>query len=291
MNGSLLALGLVAILPAPKAAAPGTPWDAPLLVVERNNVVWPEKCEGGTLPDGVGTRVEALIGSTSAELVFTGNGRVADAALGESFCLPGECGAAQVGLPLVKGGDTDAAGVVIPKSLLGKAEALALELVGVEGNDTYGDGRLVAGKQTALPGCGDAPKSADERGAVEKLYDCRTYRVAGSGPTLGLQVQGGGILQENNYPLYATVRFRLLEKSKKGQEWKAGPWHAQPRGEGTRLPTPVAILAGGKAAKRVIWLRQEGICCPSESSAWVTEVGTKLRVGAQHAAGFGQSCD
>ena len=100
-----------------------------------------------------------------------------------------------------------------------------------------------------------------------------------------------GALQENNYVHYNLVRFRLLEKEKKGQKWNAGEWHAQPHGEGTRLPTPVAILTGGKAANRVIWLRQEGICCPSESSAWVTEVGTKLRIGVKQAAGFGQSCD
>jgi hypothetical protein len=253
-------------------------------------VVWPEKCEGGVLPQSVGGRVEALLGSTSAALVFAGNGRVADAALGESFCLPGECGDAQVGLPLAQGGDAAASGVVIPKSFLGKSTAHALELVGVEGNDTYGDGRLVAGKQTALPGCGEAPKTADVAGAVEKLYDCRSYRVAGNDPKLALQVQGGGHLQENNYPIYKTVRFRVLEKGK-GQEWTAGAWHAQPRGEGTRLPAPIAILAGGKGPKRVIWLRQEGICCPSESSAWVTEVGAKVRDGVQHAAGFGQSCD
>lgn len=270
-----------AALLAPKAAA----WDAPLLVVEKNNVIWAEKCEGGMLPDEAGLRATALVGTSG--LQFVGNGRVAEVSLGEAFCLQGECGAAQVGLPLTTGGEADAAGVVLPPALVGKATIHPLELAVVEGNDSYGDGRLVAGLRTALPECGAPAKGELPEGSI---WDCRTYRV--NRGIFGVQVMGIGVIQENQYPLYETVRFRVLEKDKKTPEWNPGPWHAQALGKGSRLPGPVAILDGGKAPTRVVWLRQIGICCPSESSAWLTDVGSKkIREGAVHEAGYGQPCD
>lgn len=277
----------IAALFAPKAApAPSTAaLDAPILVVERNSVIWAEKCEGGTLPEDAGVRATALSGTSG--LQFVGNGRSAEATLGEAFCMQGECGASQVALPLLTGGDAEAAGVVLSRAALGKSTVHPLELAVIEGNDSYGDGRLVAGLRTALPEC-DAPPKADLPEGT--IWDCRTYRE--NRGTFGVQVMGIGVVQENQYPSYKTVRFRVLEKDKKTPEWKPGEWQAQPRGVGTRLPTPVGVLDGGKSPARVVWLHQEGICCPSSSSAWITEVGAKkVREGALHEAGFGQPCD
>jgi len=275
----------VAALLAPKAVSTPAAWDSPLLVVEKNNVVWAEKCTDGALPEDAGIRATTAIGT--AGLTFVGNGRVADVTLGEAFCVEGECKATQVALPLATGGDAEAAGVILPSSVIGKADIHALELAVIEGADSYGDGRLVAGLRTALPECGAPGKSALPEGSI---WDCRTYRV--NRGTFGVQVMGIGVLQENQYPLYETVRFRLLEKEKKSPEWKPGPWQEQLRGKGTRLPSPVAVLAGAKTVTRVVWLRQIGICCPSESSAWITEVGAKkIREGAVVEGGLGQPCD
>ena len=276
----------VAALLAPKATpTPVGSWDTPLLVVERNNVVWAEKCTDGTLPDDAGIRATAHTGTTG--LKFLGNGRVADVTLGEAFCIEGECKATQVGLPLATGGDAEAAGVIVPPAVVGKADIHPLELAVIEGNDSYGDGRLVAGLRTALPECGAPEKSELPEGSI---WDCRTYRV--NRGTFGVQVMGIGVLQENQYPNYESVRFRVLQKDKKTPEWKAGPWQEQARGKGTRLPSPVAVLDGSKTPTRVVWLRQIGICCPSESSAWITDVSSKkLREGGVHEAGYGQPCD
>lgn len=283
MNDFVL-LAVAAALFAPKAPAT-TAWDAPLLVVEKNAVVWAEKCEGGVLPDSAGIRATALVGTSG--LQFVGNGRVTAASVGEAICLQGECGASQVGLPLTAGGDADASGVILSAALVGKSDVHPLELAVVEGNDSYGDGRLVAGLRTALPECEAPGKAEIPEGSI---WDCRTYRE--NRGTLGVQVQGIGVIQENQYPFYETVRFRLLEKDKKSPEWKPGPWQEQLRGKGGRLPAPVAVLAGVKASPRVVWLRQIGLCCPSQSSAWLTEVGAKkTREGTVHEAGFGQPCD
>jgi len=105
---------------------------------------------------------------------------------------------------------------------------------------------------------------------------------------LGIQIQGRGQLQGNGSPSYDAVRFRVLDPQKAVH----GPWFAQSRGKGSRLPAPVAIVSGsGSGDVRVLWLRQEGICCPSAASAWVTDVGERASEGPRHVAGFGQPCD
>jgi hypothetical protein len=270
-------------LAAPKPAA--TPWDAPVLVVERNQVVWPEKCEGDAPPDGVADRLKAAIGE-EPDLVFVGNGRVADVTLGAPSCVKGECGAAQVAFPLATGGDAEATGIVVPRDLFGKGEPGALNFTMIEGTDPYGDGRLVAGKLTYLPVCGEPPK-AEVPEKADAANECRGYRVEHG--SLAVQVQGAGHLQESQYPLFTTARFRILEK--KGQEWAAGGWQALARGNASRLPVPVGIVPGGEGPAKVLWLRQLGVCCPSDSSGWISETGKTSKDGTQHSGGLGQPCD
>ena len=119
------------------------------------------------------------------------------------------------------------------------------------------------------------------------LVTCLSYLETGGGR--GVQVQGRGRLQEDGLARYDVVRFRVLDRreGKKG----LGPWHAQPRGKGSRLPVPVAAVPGAKGAEvRLLWLRWEGICRPSAASAWVTDVGAHALEGPRHIAGFGQPC-
>ena len=119
--------------------------------------------------------------------------------------------------------------------------------------------------------------------AAGQLVTCLTYRE--SSGERGVQVQGRGQLQGNGTALYDVVRFRVLESG-------PGPWHEQPRGKGSRLPSPMAFLAGAAHGQvRVLWLRREGLCCPSAASAWVSDVGERANDGPRHVSGFGQPCD
>jgi hypothetical protein len=55
---------------------------------------------------------------------------------------------------------------------------------------------------------------------------------------------------------------------------------------------PVALVSvSGHDDVRVLWLREEGTCCPSAASAWWTDVGDRATDGPRRVAGFGQPCD
>jgi len=281
-----LALGLVV---AGAADAPRS-HDLPLFVVERSRVIWPRKCArpGTPVPADVQSRMRKELGERG---VLVGGGRVDEVAVGAPECMPGECGSGQFAVPLASS-DVHRAGLLLPASRVTAASLHPLKLVSAEGAEPHGLLRPgLPPPSPAPPPCGDPPpepRTEADPDAAGRLVTCLTY-LEPSGPR-GMQVQGRGELRGNGWPAYDLARFRTMEL----REGKLvpGPWHAQPRGEGSGLPVPVALLQGASPGEiRVLWLREEGICCPSAASAWVTDVGERATDGPRHVGGLGQPCD
>jgi hypothetical protein len=274
------ALGVVAI----GAKDSAWPDDLPLFVVERSRVIWPQRCarSESRLPPHVESRLRMELGEKG---IFVGTGRVEEVGFGPAECLSGECGGGQVAVPLAVS-ESERHGIVLPPGRVPVSAIHPLVLVGVEGGDPDG---LRPGLKTptAPPPCGEPPPDGPTRSpASGQLVTCLSY--AETSGDLGVQVQGRGELQGNGYARYELVRFRVLERG----HGRQGPWFDQPRGKGAHLPVPVAVLPAARTPEvRLVWLREEGICCPSAASAWMTDVGEHAREGPRHVAGFGQACD
>lgn len=275
-----LRLATLALLAAGSGEARAA--DLPLLVVERSRVIWPQKCAHAAtpVPPELQSRMRKELGEGG---VLVGDGRVEYVALGAPGCLPGDCGSGQFAVPLVTS-EAERTGVFVPASRANAQAIRALKLVAVEGTDPDGLRPGLKPQQHPAPACGDPPAETSSRSpASGQLVTCLTH-LEESGER-GVQVQGRGQLQGNGTALYDVVRFRVLEG-------RPGPWQGQPRGKGSRLPVPVAFLPGAAHGQvRVLWLRREGICCPSAASAWVSDVGERTTDGPRHVSGLGQPCD
>ena len=281
MRWSCLAtLGLLAAAAREAHAA-----DLPLFVVERSRVIWPKKCARAATP--VPAELQSQIRREVGERgVLVGAGRVEEVALGAPECMPGECGSGQFAIPLVSR-ETERIGLLVPVGKIDPAVLRPLRLVSVEGTDPHGLRPGLPPLAQAPPPCGEPPPepSPGSPGAG-RLVTCLTYREPGGAS--GVQIQGRGRLEGNGSPSYDVVRFRALDSQKP----VPGAWHAQSRGKGSRMPVPVALVSPrGNREVRVLWLREEGICCPSAASAWWTDVGEHATDGPRRVAGFGQPCD
>lgn len=257
--------------------------DLPLFVVERSRVIWPEKCQraDSAVPSQMQSRIRKELGQTG---LLVGDGRADDVTFQPPECMLGECGRGQFAVPLSVS-ESERYGLLIAGGGIDRGKLHPLRLASIEGTDPDGLRPGLRPPAEPLPPCGAPPP--DPRGSPGggALVTCLGY-LERSGE-LGVQIQGRGRLQENGLGQYVLVRFRMLERHE--GKLVPGQWHAQPRGQGNRLPVPVAVLPGKDV--RVLWLRREGICCPSASSAWVTQVGAQVREGPRHVAGFGQPCD
>ncbi|HET6982168.1 MAG TPA: hypothetical protein VFI53_08505 [Myxococcaceae bacterium] len=274
----LATLGLLAAAAKEQARAA----DLPLFVVERSRVIWPQKCAHAAtpVPPELQSRMRKELGERG---VLVGDGRVDVVTLGAPACLPGDCGSGQFAVPLGVS-QAERTGVFVPASKVDAKAIRALKLVGVEGTDPDGLRPGLKPLEHPPPACGDPPAEASSRSpAAGQLVTCLTW-LEGNGER-GVQVQGRGQLQGNGTALYDVVRFRILEG-------RPGPWQGQVRGKGSRLPAPVAFLPGAAPGQvRVLWLRREGICCPSAASAWVSDVAERTTDGPRHVSGLGQPCD
>ena len=281
---SLLCATLALVGPGAKEDTP--PGDLPLFVVERSRLIWPRRCQRteSRVPPEVQSRIRKELGEKG---LFVGEGRMDEVTFGPPECMPGECGSGQFAVPL-EVRESERYGIVLPA---GRVEARAmhpLKLAGIEGTDPDGLRPGLRAPAEAPPPCGEPPPEPRVTPGGGLLVTCLSYLDAGG--ALGVQVQGRGQLQENGLARYELVRFRLLERG--DGKRVLGPWHLQPRGNGSRLPVPVAALPAAKGSEvRLLWLRWEGICCPTAASAWVTDVGERAREGPRHVAGFGQPCD
>ena len=259
--------------------------DLPLFVVERSRVIWPQKCQlkESRASAEMQSRMRKDLGERG---LFVGEGRLDEVTFEPPECMLGECGRGQFSVPLAVS-ESERYGLVLPAGRMDRSEIHPLKLASIEGTDPDGLRPGLRPPPESPPPCGAPPPEPTGSPGRGQLVTCLGYVEAGGG--LGIQVQGRGELQENGLGRYDVVRFRVLERH--GGRTVPGQWHEQPRGRGSRLPVPVALLTGRARDLRVLWLRREGICCPSGSSAWVTEVTARVREGPRHVAGFGQPCD
>ncbi len=275
-------LGLI----APGASEGARPGDLPLFVVERSRVIWPQRCSraASQVPAELRSQMRRALGDKG---LLIGDGRMDEVTFETPECMPGECGSGQLSVPLAVR-QSERSGIVLPAGRIETGAIHPLRLVGIEGSDPDGLRPGLGPAMESPPPCGEPPPAPSVSPASGLLVSCLSYLEASG--DLGVQVQGRGRLQENGFALYDVVRFRVLPR-REGKR-VLGPWHWQPRGKGSHLPVPVAALSGAKGTDlRLLWLRREGICCPSAASAWVTDVGEQVRDGPQHVAGFGQPCD
>jgi len=257
--------------------------DLPLFVVERSRVIWPERCEvtQSQVPPKTLSRIRQSLGGAG---LLLSSGRVEEVAFGAPECMPGECGSGQFAIPLRTSGPEQAGILVRPSSFDGGSIHPLRVIVQQGAGDASPQGETAPQCEVQPVARGAGRSSADT--TQTPVTDCDTYAEA-SGP-LGVQVQGNGKREVTDWPNYEFVRFRMLKR--RDGEWVKGPWHTQSRGKGPSLPVPVAVILGG-TVPRVLWVVHAGICCPSNASAWITDVGKTARDGPLHIAGFGQPCD
>jgi hypothetical protein len=278
----LATLGLVTA-GAKEGAQPG---DLPLFAVERSRVIWPQRCSGPSpqVPPELRSQMHRALGEKG---LFIGDGRMDEVTFEPPECMRGECGSGQLAVPLAVR-ESERIGILLRTGQIETGTIHPLRLVSIEGTDPDD---LRPGPAPAIespPPCGEPPPAPSVSPGGGLLVSCLTHLDPGG--DLGVQIQGRGRLQENGHARYDVVRFRVLER-REGKR-VLGRWHAQPRGNGSHLPVPIAAVSGTKGADlRLLWLHREGICCPSAASTWVTEVGEQVRDGPRHVAGFGQPCD
>lgn len=275
-------LGLI----APEASEDAHPADLPLFVVERSRVIWPQRCPRteNRVPPELQWHMRMALGENG---LFIGDGRMDEVTFGPPECMHGECGSGQFAVPLVVR-ESERYGLVLPPGRIETSAIRPLRLVNVEGADPGGFRPGLATPDEMTPSCREPPLRPPVSPGDGLLITCLSYLETNG--RLGVQVQGRGRLQEDGLARYDVVRFRVFER----REGKSvvGLWHGQPRGKGSRLPVPVAAVPGANGFNvRLLWLRWEGICCPSAASAWVTDVGEHAREGPRHIAGFGRPCD
>jgi hypothetical protein len=277
----LATLGLLAAAGKEEAR----PVDLPLFVVERSRVIWPTKCArpATPVPEDLKSQMRKELGERG---LLLGAGRVDEVALGAPECMPGECGSGQFTVPLVSS-QAGRTGMFVPVGKIDPGAVRPLRLVSVEGTDPHGLRPGLPPLAKPPPSCGEPPPEPSKSSpAAGRLVTCLTY-LEPDGAS-GIQIQGRGELEGNGLPSYDVVRFRVLDPPKPAP----GPWHGQSRGKGSRLPVPVALVSlSGHRDVRVLWLREEGVCCPSAASTWWTDVGDRATEGPRRVAGFGQPCD
>ena len=168
-------------------------------------------------------------------------------------CFRGECKADEVGV--LVGGAADV-GVLLDASYAADAKVTPLLEVGTCGLERAADGRVSV---------------------------CRIYADSREA-SAWIEVRASGRVQENGYPLYTTIEWRAIESS-------PSPWIAVPPPYGTSLPRPIGRVSSA-SRDEVVWLSQEGICCPSESRAWVSyRADGSWTDGTAVSGGKGQPCD
>jgi hypothetical protein len=167
-------------------------------------------------------------------------------------CYDGECGDDQMGIQT--GGDEK--GVLVTQLRVPDAAPLAP----IDLDQPPADAAHPHPPRCAVEGSGESDAQFEE---------CVTYAIADG--TWAVQIRGKGEVQENEWPLYSQIDARVVRRE--GAKWTEGAWAEFARGGTTNLPTPVGRVrfAGGD---EVLVLHQQGICCPSESSAWSAHQGS-----------------
>ena len=170
-------------------------------------------------------------------------------------CVRGECKSDEVGVLV---GSADDAGVLLDASYAGDAKVTPLVEVG---------------------SC-SGEKDETRDGSVRV---CRAYAPAPE-TSARIEVRASGRLQENGYPHYTKIEWRNAESS-------SSPWVPSPPPYATSLPRPIGRVSSA-SRDEIVWLSQEGICCPSASKAWVSyRADSTWKDGPSVSGGKGQPCD
>ena len=170
-------------------------------------------------------------------------------------CVRGECKSDEVGVLV---GGSDDVGVLLDASYAADAKITPL---------------------TAIGACaGEKDETRD--GAVR---ECRAYAPSPEA-SARIEVRASGRMQENGYPHYTQIEWRAVDSS-------PSPWVPSPPPYATSLPRPIGRVAGA-SRDEIVWLSQEGICCPSASKAWVSyRADGAWKDGPSVPGGKGQPCD
>ena len=244
--------------------------DYPLLVIENCHALWPVRCQN-ELPNSAADLLQDAYDTLKThKLVSIGEKGVQPQILKEATCMQGECGGNQVAFKL---DSEECSGILIDKRA-------------VTAHDNF------------------RPMQEISFSEVEKLTDqhipakdflAAAYYINADSNTL-IQVIGTGYVQENDWPLYTQIRWVIYQKS------NSGPWMTfNPKGysidfSSTNLPKPLS-LSYKNSRFRVVWYHGAGLCCPSDSKAWITEVQTLPysysyhQSGKMYKGGLGQPCD
>ena len=221
--------------------------------------------------------------------VLVGAGRADEVALGAPECMPGECGSGQFVVPLASS-ETDRAGLFLPAgtSTRGAPPAEAGERGGDGPHGYCGPG--CPRRRRRPPPCG-APPPEPKSGLSGR-------RASGHVPHLP-RVERGPRDPESRAVASFEETARPPTTRFASACWRHATGRARPargmrrrgdRARGCRCRWR-SFREAARGEVRVLWFREEGICCPSAASTWVTDVGERASDGPRHVAGFGQPCD
>lgn len=238
----------------------------PLLIIENNGILWPQSCDDISSLDK-----EAYLDSirqyfNQEPVISIGSKGLQQQQFAGCFCMAGECGNDQVAF---KPAHTEYLGVMAPKRILQDHEVALL----FHEADTSIANRY-------------------KRTLSETLSLMASSVYTDSSNQFILFVGASGYIQENQWPLYTSIYWTIIEKESNRQIEKS--WY-ESNLESTNLPIPLAVFTAD-STKKIIWYHGEGICCPSFSSAWITEVVTSANAtitkeSRRYPGGLGQPCD
>ena len=174
----------------------------------------------------------------------------------DPVCVRGECSSDEVGVLV---GDSHDFGVLLDAAEITDAKVRPLSPVGT--------GEACFDRRT--------PTRKDS------FRTCVTYAPSADSD-MSIQVRADGQLQENGRPIYGVIEWRINPRS---------PWLAVPRPFKTDVPRPIGRISS-ESRDEIVWLSQNGICCPSDSWTWVSyrSEGSWMD-GRPVSGGRGQPCD
>lgn len=230
-------------------------WDLPIMVIEACGVLWDKEC----YPDSnySASYIDSVYQYLNSDsLISIGTKGVQPQELDSVFCIRGECGGSQLALAT---SNPECFGVLVGKEFLK--------------NSNYTP--IIQSLTSINP-------EEHEWQRDTNYYGYAHFHTADTSITLEMRSQG--FEQENGWPIYTSIEWKLNGTSD-SEKWNSLEMST------TNFPTPMGVIQN-ENSKRILWWQGEGICCPSSSSTWVTQIdSTGFTDGKRWKGGLGQPCD
>lgn len=237
-------------------------WDGPILSIVNFGAFWSKECSSSEPFDNTNNLIDSAYSYLGTDSIISiGLNGIQPQKLINIYCMGGECGGDQVAFKLL---NKEPLGVIVPTTLF------------------QGDSVLIFN-----------PRHQPTIAEIKELRDSsisagKSLFYTNANQSVIIELKGNGYEQENDWPIYTEIYWRLIQKIDK--QWVVYEWDQFPF-ESTDLSRPVAIAITNNEVK-IIWINSQGIGS-GEGKMWITRINQKREIehGRMYIGGLGQPCD